>query len=82
MAVLFFCVCFFFLSLFLGNGFQTGSELSGLSTAYNNASSYAGTGRASGRVPAPPSVPVRSNNARPSQSTISNGRDPRRASKR
>ncbi|XP_066491814.1 SOSS complex subunit B2 [Tiliqua scincoides] len=65
-----------------GNGFQTGSELSGLSTAYNNASSYAGTGRASGRVPAPPSVPVRSNNARPSQSTISNGRDPRRASKR
>ncbi|KAJ6665214.1 hypothetical protein lerEdw1_004263 [Lerista edwardsae] len=65
-----------------GNGFQTGSELSGLSTGYNNASPYAGTGRASGRVPAPPSVPVLSNNARPPQSTISNGRDPRRASKR
>ncbi|XP_061464169.1 SOSS complex subunit B2 isoform X2 [Rhineura floridana] len=65
-----------------GNGLPAGPELSGLSTAYNHASSYAGTGRVGGRGPAPPSVPVPSNSARPLQSTLSNGRDPRRASKR
>ncbi|KAH0621595.1 hypothetical protein JD844_023070 [Phrynosoma platyrhinos] len=63
-----------------GNGLPTGPELSGVSTAYNHAPSYAGTGRTSGRGAPVPSVP--SNNARPLQSTISNGRDPRRASKR
>ncbi|XP_053216558.1 SOSS complex subunit B2 isoform X2 [Podarcis raffonei] len=39
-----------------------------------------GTGRVGGRGPAPPSVP--SNHTRPPQSTMSNGRDPRRAFKR
>lgn len=63
-----------------GNGLQTGSEPSGLSTGYNN--SYAGTGRAGGRGPTSSSVPAPSNNHRPVQSSISNGRDPRRASKR
>nr|XP_008102977.1 PREDICTED: SOSS complex subunit B2 [Anolis carolinensis]XP_008123646.1 PREDICTED: SOSS complex subunit B2 [Anolis carolinensis] len=63
-----------------GNGLPVGPELSGLSTVYNHAPSYAGTGRAGGRGAPPPPVP--SNNARPLQSTISNGRDPRRASKR
>ncbi|ETE73499.1 SOSS complex subunit B2 [Ophiophagus hannah] len=64
-----------------GNGLPTGPELSGLSTAYNHAPTYAGSGRSGGRGPAP-LTPVLSNNARPLQSTISNGRDPRRASKR
>ncbi|XP_020666180.1 SOSS complex subunit B2 [Pogona vitticeps] len=65
-----------------GNGLPTGPELSGFSTAYNHAPpSYAGTGRVSGRGPAPP-PPVPSSNARPPPGTISNGRDPRRASKR
>ncbi|XP_053142097.1 SOSS complex subunit B2 isoform X2 [Hemicordylus capensis] len=41
-----------------------------------------GTGRPSGRASAPASVPVPSNNAHPPPSTISNRRDPRRASKR
>ncbi|XP_070588236.1 SOSS complex subunit B2 [Erythrolamprus reginae] len=64
-----------------GNGLPTGSELSGLSNAYNHAPTYAGSGRSGGRAPAP-LAPVLSNNARPLQSTMSNGRDPRRASKR
>ncbi|XP_044287922.1 SOSS complex subunit B2 [Varanus komodoensis] len=64
-----------------GNGLPAGPELSGVSTTYNHAPpSYAGAGRVSGRGPAPPSGPP--NNGRPPQSTISNGRDPRRASKR
>ncbi|XP_028606539.2 SOSS complex subunit B2 isoform X1 [Podarcis muralis] len=67
-----------------GNGLPAGPELSGVSSAYNHvsssSSSYAGTGRVSGRGPAPPSV--LSNHTRPPQSTMSNGRDPRRASKR
>ncbi|XP_015673420.1 SOSS complex subunit B2 [Protobothrops mucrosquamatus] len=62
-----------------GNGLPTGPELS---TAYNHAPpTYAGSGRSGGRGPAP-LTPVHSNNARPLQSTISNGRDPRRACKR
>ncbi|XP_007420455.1 SOSS complex subunit B2 [Python bivittatus] len=65
-----------------GNGLPAGPELSGLSTAYNHAPTYAGSGRVGGRGPAPPLAPVPSNNVRPLQSTISNGRDPRRASKR
>uniref|UniRef100_A0A8D0E3J9 SOSS complex subunit B2 n=1 Tax=Salvator merianae TaxID=96440 RepID=A0A8D0E3J9_SALMN len=63
-----------------GNGLPTGPDPTGLPPAFNHASSCAGTGRVSGRGAVPPSVP--SNNARPHQSTISNGRDPRRASKR
>nr|XP_056717518.1 SOSS complex subunit B2 [Euleptes europaea] len=65
-----------------GNGLQAASEGSGLSSGYSNPASYAGTGRASGRAPASSSTAAPSNNPRPLPVTISNGRDPRRASKR
>ncbi|KAL8183771.1 UNVERIFIED_CONTAM: hypothetical protein K2H54_051233 [Gekko kuhli] len=63
-----------------GNGLPAGSDSSGLSTGYSNSTSYGGTGRAGGRGHA--SAPTLSNNPRPTQGSISNGRDPRRASKR
>ncbi|XP_060113096.1 SOSS complex subunit B2 [Heteronotia binoei] len=63
-----------------GNGVHTGSESSGVSVGYNNSTSYAGTGRAGGRGPTSTLAPA--NNPRPIQGSITNGRDPRRASKR
>ncbi|XP_077175605.1 SOSS complex subunit B2 isoform X2 [Paroedura picta] len=65
-----------------GNGLPAGSESSGSSTGYSNSTSYAGTGRAGGRGPNSSSTPAPSNNLRPVQGAMSNGRDPRRASKR
>uniref|UniRef100_A0ACB8FZY7 Uncharacterized protein n=1 Tax=Sphaerodactylus townsendi TaxID=933632 RepID=A0ACB8FZY7_9SAUR len=65
-----------------GNGLQTGSEVSGLSSGYSNPASCAGSERASRRGPASSSTPVPSGNPRPLRGTMSNGRDPRRASKR
>uniref|UniRef100_A0A8D0HF89 SOSS complex subunit B2 n=1 Tax=Sphenodon punctatus TaxID=8508 RepID=A0A8D0HF89_SPHPU len=68
--------------VFVGNGLQTGPDSGGLPLSYSHTHSYAGTGRANGRGPVTPSMPAPSNNVRPLLTTVSNGRDPRRAFKR
>ncbi|XP_001369655.1 SOSS complex subunit B2 isoform X2 [Monodelphis domestica] len=65
----------------IGNGVQTGPESGRFPVSYNHAHSYAGTGRANGRGPVNPQLPAAAN-VQPVVTTISNGRDPRRAFKR
>lgn len=63
----------FFLYSFLGNGVQTGPEARGCQFSY--------AGRSNGRGPINPQLPGTANN-QTVMTTISNGRDPRRAFKR
>lgn len=60
-----------FYILFLGNGFETGPESRGCQVSY--------AGRSNGRGPI---NPPRTANNQTVMTTISNGRDPRRAFKR
>ena len=64
---------FFFLYSFLGNGVQTGAEARGCQFSY--------AGRSNGRGHINPQLPGTANN-QTVMTTISNGRDPRRAFKR
>ncbi|XP_029461945.1 SOSS complex subunit B2 [Rhinatrema bivittatum] len=65
-----------------GNGSQVGPGCGGTSYSNNHTSSYGGNGRVNGRVPVNQQTGLSSAHNQPIKATISNGRDPRRASKR